>query len=314
MRPADRNMTEPRAMPHVETNRITIAYESFGDSGDDPVLLIAGLGTQMLRWTPKFCETLVARGFRVIRIDNRDAGLSTHFFDHPAPAFATMSAAAARGETFEVPYTLEDMAADVVGLFDALGIEKGHIVGRSMGGMIAQVIASNYPHRTLSLTAIMSSTGNPGLPKAAPEIMEMLMRPSAPPSTDLEGYLAHSLAFAHRIASARYPFDDKAHSAVVISELKRSYDPAGVGRQIAAIAATGDLRPRLARVMAPTLVVHGADDSLIPRAAGEDIAASIANARLLIVEGMGHDLPAPLDDMVVQAIVENARRADQRNA
>jgi pimeloyl-ACP methyl ester carboxylesterase len=296
-------------MPQVEANGITIAYEGFGDSGGEPVLLIAGLGTQMLRWTPDFCESLATHGFRVIRFDNRDSGLSTHFSDHAVPDFAAMATAAARGWALVVPYTLEDMAEDAVGLLDALDIGQAHVVGRSMGGMIAQLIASAHQHRTLSLTAIMSGTGNPNLPVAAPEVMAMLMRPAPAPSMDLEGYLTHSLAFARRIASPTYPFDAEAHRAVVLRELERSHDPAGVGRQIAAIAASGDLRPHIAVITAPTLVVHGADDPLIPPTSGEDIAASIPGARLMMIDGMGHDLPRPLHEAVIEAIVANARRA-----
>ncbi|SFI84105.1 Pimeloyl-ACP methyl ester carboxylesterase [Bosea sp. OK403] len=298
-------------MPYVEANRVTIAYESFGPVDGEVILLIAGLGTQMLRWSSEFCDRLMAQGFRVIRFDNRDAGLSTHLRDHPAPDFAALSAAAASGRPFAVPYTLEDMASDTLGLLDALGIEQAHLVGRSMGGMIAQIVASAYPHRTLSLAAIMSATGNPELPKAAPEVMAMLMRPAPAPSEDLEGYLGHNLAFARRIAGPGYPFDEMAQRALIMSELARSYDPAGTGRQIAAIAATGDLRPRLSQITAPTLAVHGADDSLVPTAAGADIAASISGARLMIIDGMGHDLPAPLYNRVVRAIAENARSAGQ---
>jgi len=296
-------------MPYVERNRVTIAYESFGPIDGEVILLIAGLGTQMLRWSPEFCAGLTVQGFRVIRFDNRDAGLSTHLRDQPAPDFAALSAAAASGRPFAVPYTLDDMAGDTVGLLDALGIEQAHLVGRSMGGMIAQIVASTYPHRTLSLAAIMSSTGNPELPKAAPEVMAMLMRPAPAPSVDLEGYLAHSLAFARRIAGPGYPFGETAHRALIISELERSYDPASTSRQIAAIAATGDLRPRLSQITAPTLVVHGADDPLVPKAAGEDIATSIAGARLMIIDGMGHNLPASLYNRVARAIVENAGSA-----
>ncbi len=296
-------------MPYVETNHVTIAYESFGPVDGEVILLIAGLGTQMLRWSPAFCDRLTVQGLRVIRFDNRDAGLSTHLRDHPAPDLAALSAAAASGGPFAVPYTLVDMAGDTLGLLDALGIEQAHLVGRSMGGMIAQIVASTSPHRTLSLTAIMSATGNPELPKAAPEVMALLMRPAPAPSEGLEGYLAHSLAFARRIAGPDYPIDETAQRALIMSELERSHDPAGTSRQIAAIAATGDLRPRLSHITAPTLVVHGADDPLVPQAAGEDIAASISGARLMIIDGMGHDLPAPLYDRVVRAIAENARSA-----
>lgn len=298
-------------METVTTSRLTIAYEGFGDASAEPLLLIAGLGTQMLRWTPDFCGRLAARGFHVIRFDNRDAGLSTHFSDCPAPDFAALAAAASGGEPIAAPYRLTDMADDALDLLDALEIGDAHIVGRSMGGMIAQIIASDHPARTRSLALIMSSTGNPALPHGDPEVMAMMMRPSPDPSTDVEGYLSHGLAFARRIAGSGSPFDAAAHRALLREELKRCYDPAGTGRQIAAIAATGDLRPRLARITAPAIVVHGADDPLIPPAAGEDIVASTAGARLMLIDGMGHDLPPPLYDSVIQAIADTARRAGE---
>jgi pimeloyl-ACP methyl ester carboxylesterase len=292
-------------MPEIKTDRITIAYDSFGTASDEPLLLIAGLGTQMLRWTPDFCSALAARGFRVIRFDNRDAGLSTNFADCPMPDFAALAA----GKAVEVPYTLDDMASDALALLDALEIDRAHIVGRSMGGMIAQVIASSHPDRALSLTAIMSSTGNRALPQAAPDVMAMMMGPSPVPSENLDGYLIHALAFARRIAGPGYPFDADAQRAIVLAELERSHGSGGLMRQIAAIAVTGDVRPRLASITAPTLVIHGADDPLIPPAAGADIAASIADARLMMIEGMGHDLPVPLYGTVIDAIVENAQRS-----
>lgn len=295
-------------MPTVRSNRITLAYESFGSEQDEAVLLVAGLGTQMLRWSDAFCSSIAAKGFHVIRFDNRDAGRSTHLSGTPVPDFVALAAAAVTGTTPDVPYTLADMAADTIGLMDALEIDKAHIVGRSMGGMIAQLIAATYPARVLSLTAIMSSTGAPGLPQAEPEVMAMMMRPGPSPTTDLEGYVAHALAFARRIAGPGYPFDADAQREVILGELAHGLDPAGTGRQVAAIAATGSLRPLLGAIRAPALVIHGSDDPLVPIAAGEDIAKHVAGARFLKIEGMGHDLPAPLYAQVIEAIADNARR------
>ncbi|MCR5858222.1 alpha/beta fold hydrolase [Mesorhizobium sp. J428] len=296
-------------MPTVRSNGITLAYESFGSEQDETVLLVAGLGTQMLRWSDAFCSSIAANGFHVIRFDNRDAGRSTHLSGTPVPDFAALAAAAATGTTPDVPYTLADMAADTIGLMDALEIDKAHIVGRSMGGMIAQLIAATYPARVLSLTAIMSSTGAPGLPQAEPEVMAMMMRPGPSPATDLEGYVAHAIAFARRIAGPGYPFDADAQREVILGELAHGLDPAGTSRQVAAIAATGSLRPLLGAIRAPALVIHGSDDPLVPIMAGEDIAKHIAGARFLKIEGMGHDLPAPRYAQVVEAIADNARRA-----
>lgn len=297
-------------MPSVQSNGITLTYESFGSRQDEAVLLVAGLGTQMLRWTDAFCAGLAAKGFRVIRFDNRDAGRSTHLSGASAPDFAALTAAVAAGTAPDVPYTLADMAADTIGLMDALEIDKAHIVGRSMGGMIAQLVAATSPARVLSLTAIMSSSGAPGLPQAEPEVMAMMMRPGPSPTTDREGYVAHALAFARRIAGPGYPFDADAQREIVLGELAHGLDPAGTGRQVAAIAATGSLRPLLGTIRAPTLVIHGVDDPLVPIAAGEDIAKHIAGARFLKIDGMGHDLPAPLNAQVIEAIADNAGRVD----
>ena len=293
----------------VQANGIALACESFGEETGQAILLIAGLGTQMLRWTDPFCTGLAARGYRVIRFDNRDAGCSTHFGQAPAPDFGALAAALMAGRRPDVPYTLHDMAADAIGLLDALSIERAHVVGRSMGGMVAQIMASEYPDRILSMVSIMSSTGNPALPQAAPDVMAMMMRPAPDPFSDEPGFLAHSVAFAERIAGTRYPVDRAAHRLLVLDEVRRAYDPAGTGRQIAAMAVAGDRRGRLARVTAPTLVVHGTDDPLILPACGRDTATSIPNAELMLIDGMGHDLPPALCETVAEAIDRTARRA-----
>jgi pimeloyl-ACP methyl ester carboxylesterase len=300
-------------MATVETNGITLNYDSFGDDRDEVILLIAGLGTQMIRWTVAFCEALTARGYRVIRFDNRDTGCSTHFTGYPAPDFAALAAALAAGKQPDVPYALRDMAADAIGLLDALAIDRAHFVGRSMGGMIAQIAASEYPGRVLSLTSIMSSTGNPKLPSAAPDVMAMMTRRAPDPIEDAAGFLEHSTAFARRIASPHFPFDEATYSALVLEETRRAHDPMGFARQLAAIAVSGDRRSRLARITAPTLVVHGADDPLIPPACGEDTASSIPFAEFLLIDGMGHDLPPELYDVVAGGIERMARRTARRS-
>ncbi len=298
-------------MATLEANGIALSYDSFGDDDAETILLIAGLGTQMIRWTVPFCGALATLGYRVIRFDNRDAGCSTHFTGHPSPDFGKLAAALAAGKQPDVPYTLRDMAADAIGLLDALAIDRAHFVGRSMGGMIAQVAASEHPSRVLSLTSIMSSTGNPKLPSAAPDVMAMMMRSAPNPIKDQAGFLEHSVAFARRIAGPRFPFDEETYSALVLEEARRAYDPAGFGRQIAAIAVAGDRRSRLARITSPTLVVHGADDPLIPSACGEDTASSIPHAEFLLIEGMGHDLPPELYQVIADGIARNAGRASR---
>src|SRR5690349_10825087 len=197
-------------MTVVKANGIDLAYDSFGD-GADAILLIAGLGTQMIRWTVPFCEALAARSYRVIRFDNRDTGRSTHFHHCAPPDFGAVAAALRAGELPDVPYTLHDMAADAIGLLDALAIERAHVVGRSMGGMIAQIMASEHPERVLSLTSIMSSTGNPALPQPSPDVMDLMMQPMPDPELDLAGFLSRSSVFARRIAGPGFPFDEDSH-------------------------------------------------------------------------------------------------------
>ncbi len=268
----------------------------------------------MIRWATPLCESLAARGYRVIRFDNRDAGLSTHLAASPAPDLATLAMAAARGARLDVPYTLRDMAADAVALLDALAIDRAHLVGRSMGGMIAQLIACDYPARTRSLVAIMSSTNDPALPPADPTIMALLTRHPPNPNDDEAGFIDHGLALARQIGSPGYRFDDAAWRRQLLAELRRAHAPGGFGRQIAAIIATGSLRACLPRIATPTTVIHGADDRLIPAAGGRDIAARIPGADLLVIDGMGHDLPPPLHDTIVEAIDRTARRAGKAAA
>lgn len=293
----------------VKANAIELACDSFGDPAHETILLIAGLGTQMIRWADSFCEELAAYGYRIIRSDNRDSGYSTHFHQCAPPDFGALAAALRAGQRPDVPYTLYDMAADAIGLLDFLSIDRAHVVGRSMGGMIAQIMASEYPERVRSLTSIMSSTGNPVLPPAEPEVMAMMIRSKPDPNSDWPGFLAQSVAFARRIAGTGHEFDDEACSLLILEEFRRSYDPSGSGRQIAAMAVTGDRRARLATITVPTLVIHGADDPLILPACGKDTAISIPNADFMLIDGMGHDLPPALYLTVGRAIGRMARNA-----
>ncbi len=293
----------------TEANGIEIAWDAFGDDSDETILLIAGLGTQRIRWSRHFCEALAARGYRVIRFDNRDSGRSTHLDTCTPPDFGVLASALMAGRRPDVPYTLADMAADAIGLLDALGVARAHLVGRSMGGMIAQAIATDYPDRTLSLTSIMSSTGNPALPQAEADVMAMMMRPAPDPLQDPTGFLAVRLAFARRIAGPHRAFDEAFHRALLLEEVRHGYDPAGTARQIAAMAVAGDRRARLATVTSPTLVIHGTADPLIPPACGEDTARSIPRAIYMPIEGMGHDMPPEFEDVIVEAICRLAASA-----
>ncbi|MDT0123039.1 alpha/beta hydrolase [Paenibacillus sp. RRE4] len=295
-------------MNTLRVNDIDIAYDSYGSEKNETILLIAGLGTQMIRWTVPFCEMLAARGFRVIRFDNRDTGLSTHFSNHATLDFEALAKTLMSGKRPKIPYTLDDMANDTIGLLDALGIVKAHVVGRSMGGMIAQLVASQYPERVLSLTSIMSTTGNPELPPTSPEVMALMTRPAPNPMEDEAGYFTHSIAFAKRIAGTAFPFDEDEYRSLIREEIQRAYDPGSIGRQIAAIAVSGDRRARLAKVNVPTLVIHGVDDPMFVPACGKDTAEAIPGAEFMLLDGMGHDLPAQLFETVIDGIERTARR------
>lgn len=295
-------------MPQICANGISLEYESFGSDTNPVVLLIMGLGAQLTRWPVPFCEKLAARGYRVIRFDNRDIGLSTRLDGAPVPDLGMLVAARMAGLPLNVPYTLHDMAADTIGLLDALHIPQAHIVGASMGGMIAQLVAADYPQRTLSLTSIMSTTGNPALPPPTPAAAAVLMT-RAPNPADREAFAAHGLNTLRTIGSPGYPFDEAAARERILNEAARSYHPAGFARQIAAVTASGDRREKNQRIKAPTMVVHGADDPLVPLAAGRDTAQSIGNAELRVIPGMGHDFPPQLYDTIVDAIDSAAQRA-----
>ena len=294
-------------MTQVTANGIAIEYESFGPESAEPILLIMGLGAQLTLWPVELCEALVARGFRVIRYDNRDVGLSTKFDAAGVPQLPAVIGAILSGQDPQVPYRLEDMATDAVGLLDALGIDRAHIVGASMGGMIAQLVAADYPERTLSLTSIMSSTGNPSLPPATPEAMGVLM--SRPQGADLDALIEFGVRAARVIGSPAFPADETVLRARVRRDVERSNYPAGFARQMAAIYASGDRRAKLARITAPTTVIHGTADPLVPVDGGRDTAANIKGAELVEIDGMGHDLPLALIDRIADAVAAAAARA-----
>lgn len=293
-------------MAQATANGIEIEYERFGPADAEPLLLIMGLGAQLTLWPVELCEALVARGFHVIRYDNRDVGLSTKLDDAGVPDLPAVLGAVMTGQDPKLPYRLDDLAADAVGLLDALGIDAAHIVGASMGGMIAQLVAATYPERTRALTSIMSTTGNPLLPPATPAAIGALM--SRPQGGDVDSLVEFGVQTARVIGSPAYPADEAALRARVRRDVERSFYPAGFARQMAAIYADGDRRSRLAKVSAPTLVIHGTADPLVPVEGGRDTAASIAGAELIEIDGMGHDLPLPLVDRIADSIAAVARR------
>ena len=295
-------------MPKASANGIEIEYASLGKSKLGTFVLVSGLGVQMIRWPGEFCEILARAGYRVLLFDNRDVGLSTSFAAGKSVNFEELAQALARGEPLAIPYTLQDMVNDVAGLLDCLQISRVHLVGRSMGGMIAQLFASQHPSRAASLTAMMSSTGNPSLPSANAQVMNALMKRAPNPAEDLEGYLANSISFSKLIGSPAYPTADTALREQALRELRRAYSPSAIERQIAALAAAGDIRRHLKLITAPTLVVHGTSDALIPAECGKDIAKNIEDAELLLIDGMGHDFPEQLYGTVGEAILSTACR------
>jgi pimeloyl-ACP methyl ester carboxylesterase len=293
-------------MPNLKANGISIEYEEFGDRNGRPLLLIMGLGAQMILWHEEFCEQLAARGHRVIRFDNRDVGKSTWFDQLGVPdVMAAMTAALAR-QPVTAPYLIRDMAADAVGVLDALHIDKADIVGASMGGMIAQAVAIEFPSRVRTLTSIMSSTGNPDLPPASPSAMAVLL---APPPTTRDESIERGVTVFRTIGSPGFPFDEADVRARATRGYDRGFNPAGTVRQLVAILASGSRKEALRAVRAPALVIHGKDDPLVPFAAGQDTAAAIPGAELLAIDGMGHDMPRAVWPRLIDAISALSARA-----
>ena len=292
-------------MPKANVNDIVIEYEIFGESNLKPILLIAGLGSQLLAWPEIFCEILAENGFFIIRFDNRDVGLSTKFDDKGIPDMAEISAAYVRGERPKIPYTLEDMADDAIGLLDALHIKKAHICGASMGGMIAQIIAYRHPTRVLSLTVIMSTTGNPELPPSNPEIM---MQFFAPVPSEREAYI-NEMIKRDSLINGAFSYDENQSREYRTKEYDRSYYPDGIARQLAAMAVPGNIKPYISSISVPTVVIHGSEDPFNLVEAGKEIASSISDAVLVIIEGMGHSFPREVIPRIISEIVKNSKKA-----
>jgi pimeloyl-ACP methyl ester carboxylesterase len=293
-------------MPQIQANGIQLEYETHGDPKNPPLLLVMGLGAQLTLWPMELVEALVERGYYVIRHDNRDIGLSQKFSEHGVPNFKRVALLRMLGLRPRTPYTLGDMADDAAGLLDALGIAKAHVVGASMGGMIVQLMAINHADKLLSMTSIMSTTGNRRVPPARPEAMKALLN-RAPANATLEQVLPIGLHVNRAIGSPAYPASEERLRANIKRDFTRSFFPEGAARQISAIVADGDRRKRLAKVTTPTLVIHGADDPLVPVEGGRDTAAAIPGAKLLEIPGMGHDLPLELVDRIADAIAEHAK-------
>ena len=294
-------------MAKVEANGIRLEYETFGSPNSPALLLIIGLSGQLIAWDEQLCEWLAQQGRYVIRYDNRDAGLSTKLEQAGMPDTEAAIAARIKGETIIPPYTIEDMAADAIGLLDALGIDRAHICGMSMGGMIAQSMALNFPERVLSLISIYSRTGDPEEPPAKPEAMDFLL---AQPPEPREAYIEFRMNLLSSIAGSKFPYDQQWLRQFVTQSYDRCFCPQGVARQLMAIIAQQNRKPALGALAAPTLVVHGAEDPLVPVECGRHTAAAISGADLMIIEGMGHDLPhGGAWPRIMDAVIDHTQKA-----
>lgn len=287
-------------MPRVAANGIEVEFDTFGSSEAPPLLLIMGLGQQMIQWDEAFCQELARGPHFVIRFDNRDVGKSTWMHDAGVPNVLEVFHKIAAREPVKVPYLLADMAADTAGLLDALGIESAHVVGSSMGGMIAQTLSIREPQRVRTLTSIQSTTGAPDLPGPSDEVLQQVMRP---PAFEREAAVEQGVQMWRTIGSPGFPFDEARTREKVATAFDRGFNPAGGARQLAAIAASGSRRDALRNVQRPCLVIHGREDALVPLAGGEDTARAVPGAGLHVVEGMGHDLPRGAWPEVTAAIL-----------
>jgi pimeloyl-ACP methyl ester carboxylesterase len=289
------------AESYCRVGDVEICYETFGDAGDPALLLIMGLGTHMVAWHDDFCGQLAARGFFVIRHDNRDIGRSTHLDGAPTPSLVQLAKRDRRAA-----YTLSDMAADSVGVLDHLEIEKAHIVGASMGGMIAQTIAIRHPERTLSLVSIMSNTGSFWSGQPALTMYAVLLKPSP---RDREKFIQHAVDMFTAIGGSGYEPDVEDLREIATKSYDRGHDPQGSQRQLAAIVADRDRTPQLRRLTIPATVIHGADDKLVRPSGGRATAKAIPGARLVEIAGMGHGLPRRAWPQIIGAIADTAARA-----
>jgi pimeloyl-ACP methyl ester carboxylesterase len=288
-------------MPRAQLNDLELEYETFGDPAGAPLLLVMGLAYQMIEWDERVCQLLAERGFWVVRFDNRDVGLSTKMDQLGLPDFL----AALAGNPVAL-YTLDDMAEDAVGLLDVLGVRAAHVVGASMGGMIAQLIAINHPDRVLSLTSIMSTVGGPAVVQADDEVRNALL---TPPGATREERIEHSLALRRLINGRGLPFDEDDARRRATRAVDRSFHPEGALRQLIAIAAAPDRTAALGQLRMPTLVIHGEDDPLVPVANGRQTAAALPGARVMIIPAMGHNLPPRVWPEVLDALVEVTGKA-----
>jgi pimeloyl-ACP methyl ester carboxylesterase len=298
-------------MPQIRANGIDIEYESFGRESDPVILLIMGLAAQLLFWPESLCKGLADRGFRVVRYDNRDIGKSTHLASLPTPDFRAVMADLAAGKAIDIPYRLEDMAKDAAGLLDALGVERAHIVGSSMGGMIAQLVAIHHPGRTKSLISMNSTTGRRDLPPGDRKAMAILAQP--PKSAAREDLIEASILVQRTLLGPGFWMSEAELRQSAERRTDRApYDPAGLARQWAAVVSAAPRNAGLKTVRRPALVIHGDADPLFPVATAEDTAASIPGAKLVVVPGLGHSWPESAAGVALKNIGEFVAGAEAR--
>jgi pimeloyl-ACP methyl ester carboxylesterase len=293
-------------MPRANANGIEIEYDTVGSPENPALLLVMGLGAQMIAWEDEFCRLLADQGFYVIRYDNRDVGLSTKFDSAGVPDLMQVLGSLTSGDPVTVPYTLEDMADDGIALLGALGIDQAHIVGASMGGMLVQAMAIRHPDKVLSLCSIMSTTGSREVGQPAPEAMALLM---APPPTNREEAIEAGVMAAKVLGSPGFPLDEAKLRARSGASYDRMNYPPGTARQLVAIVGCEDRTPALGRLNLPTLVIHGEDDKLVTPSGGKATAEAVPGAELLMIPGAGHDLPEGAWPTVIEAVVANTARA-----
>ncbi len=299
--------SEAKQHPTLKANGLQLAYDEFGERKHPAIILIMGLGTQMIAWPESFCVDLATQGFRVVRFDNRDIGLSEKLHDKGRPNLIRVALKQRFGLVNKVPYRLVDMATDTIGVMDALDIDAAHLVGISMGGMIAQTVAGHFPKRTLSLTSIMSSSGHRSLPSASVKVTRAVFK--RPGEENEAAYLERALETWKLIGSPGYPVDEDVLKERMLTSYRRSYYPAGAARQATAIVASGDRVKLLKRIEAPTLVIHGKDDQLVPVACGIHTAEQVKESTLELFDGMGHNLPEALLPRFAELISAHAHTA-----
>ena len=296
--PAMDEVREEQKALHVGSARINIAYQRLGDRRAPAVLLIMGVAAQSIHWPDSFCRALVSHGLQVIRLDNRDAGLSTHMTEAPMPDLQATLA----GDLSSASYTLSDMAADAAGLLDALGIERAHVVGASMGGQIAQTMAIEHPDRVVSLTSMMSTTGDTTVGQTSPDVLRELF--SGPPAHTRDEFIELFLRASRIVGSPGYPSDEDEVADVAGRAFDRSHDMVATARQAVATVASGDRTERLRKLQLPALVIHGLADRMCDASGGRATAEAIPGADLVLIEGMGHNLPPGLRRQLAERIAE----------